>query len=68
MITYYAHRAAEYERVYASPRWQDDLEQIRGRILAVLDRPRLDRLIGPHATGLTYQELPCFSTLEYAVA
>ncbi len=32
------------------------------------DRERLDRLIGPHATGLTYQELPCFWTLEYAVA
>ncbi|HEY7040775.1 MAG TPA: class I SAM-dependent methyltransferase [Methylomirabilota bacterium] len=35
MITYYARRAAEYERVYGSPRWQDDLEQIRARIRAV---------------------------------
>jgi hypothetical protein len=25
MIAYYAQRAAEYERVYESPRWQDDL-------------------------------------------
>ncbi|HUM17885.1 MAG TPA: class I SAM-dependent methyltransferase [Candidatus Nitrosotalea sp.] len=32
MITYYAHRAAEYERVYASPRWQDDLSALRARV------------------------------------
>ena len=31
---YYARRAAEYERVYGSPRWQEDLEQIRERIRA----------------------------------
>jgi len=36
MVAYYAQRAAEYERVYA--------------------------------TGLTYQELRCFWTLQYAVA
>ena len=41
MIAYYAHRAAEYERVYASPRWQDDLEQIRGRIRAIFAGRRL---------------------------
>jgi len=35
MIAYYAHRAAEYERVYASPRWREDLEQVRGRIRAL---------------------------------
>jgi len=35
MIAYYAHRAAEYERIYASPRWQEDLEGIRGRIRAI---------------------------------
>lgn len=34
MIAYYAQRAAEYERVYTSPRWQEDLERIRGRIRA----------------------------------
>jgi SAM-dependent methyltransferase len=34
MITYYARRAAEYERVYASPRWQEDLPPIRERIRA----------------------------------
>jgi 2-polyprenyl-3-methyl-5-hydroxy-6-metoxy-1,4-benzoquinol methylase len=32
MITYYAQRAAEYERVYESPRWQDDLARLRARI------------------------------------
>ena len=25
MIAYYAQRAAEYDRVYEIPRWQDDL-------------------------------------------
>ena len=35
MITYYAHRAAEYERVYESPRWQDDLAWIRERLPAL---------------------------------
>jgi len=32
MISYYAQRAAEYERVYQSPRWQDDLAWIRARV------------------------------------
>lgn len=32
MIAYYAQRAAEYERVYQSPRWQDDLAWLRARI------------------------------------
>jgi SAM-dependent methyltransferase len=32
MTTYYARRAAEYERVYTSPRWQDDLVQLRPRV------------------------------------
>ena len=36
MITYYARRAAEYERVYASPRWQEDLAPIRERIRAAM--------------------------------
>jgi 2-polyprenyl-3-methyl-5-hydroxy-6-metoxy-1,4-benzoquinol methylase len=34
MIAYYAQRAAEYERVYESPRWQDDLAWIRTRLPA----------------------------------
>jgi demethylmenaquinone methyltransferase/2-methoxy-6-polyprenyl-1,4-benzoquinol methylase len=33
MISYYARRAAEYERVYQGPRWQDDLAWIRSRVL-----------------------------------
>lgn len=41
MITYYAHRAAEYERVYTIPRWQDDLEQIRGRLRAAFAARRV---------------------------
>jgi SAM-dependent methyltransferase len=41
MIAYYAQRAAEYERVYQSPRWQDDLEQIRTRIRALFVGRRL---------------------------
>ncbi len=32
MIAYYARRAAEYERVYTSPRWQDDLAMLRPRV------------------------------------
>ncbi|HKW91820.1 MAG TPA: class I SAM-dependent methyltransferase [Methylomirabilota bacterium] len=32
MITYYAQRAAEYERVYEGPRWQDDLARLKARI------------------------------------
>jgi len=32
MITYYAQRAAEYERVYSGPRWQDDLARLKARI------------------------------------
>ena len=34
MTAYYARRAAEYERVYASPRWQDDLAELRPRVAA----------------------------------
>jgi len=34
MIAYYAQRAAEYERVYESPRWQDDLAWLRTRMPA----------------------------------
>jgi len=41
MITYYAHRAAEYERVYTIPRWQEDLEHIRARIRAVFTGRRV---------------------------
>jgi demethylmenaquinone methyltransferase/2-methoxy-6-polyprenyl-1,4-benzoquinol methylase len=41
MIAYYAHRVAECERIYTSPRWQGDLERIRGRIRAVFAGLRL---------------------------
>src|SRR4030095_417988 len=41
MITYYAHRAAEYERVYTIPRWQEDLEHIRERIRTVFTGRRV---------------------------
>ena len=34
MIAYYAQRAAEYERTYEIPRWQDDLAWIRTRMPA----------------------------------
>jgi demethylmenaquinone methyltransferase/2-methoxy-6-polyprenyl-1,4-benzoquinol methylase len=48
MITYYARRVAEYERVYGSPRWQDDLEQICARIRAVFAGRRvLEVACGP---------------------
>jgi hypothetical protein len=40
----------------------------RPRAENAFDRPRLDRLFGPYAMGLTYQELRCLWTLEYAVA
>jgi demethylmenaquinone methyltransferase/2-methoxy-6-polyprenyl-1,4-benzoquinol methylase len=32
MTAYYARRAAEYERVYTSPRWQDDMAVLRPRV------------------------------------
>jgi demethylmenaquinone methyltransferase/2-methoxy-6-polyprenyl-1,4-benzoquinol methylase len=32
MITYYAQRAAEYERIYDKDTWQDDLDWIRTRL------------------------------------
>jgi len=32
MIAYYARRAGEYERVYGSPRWQDDLAYLSARM------------------------------------
>ena len=32
MTAYYARRAAEYERVYAGPRWQDDLAVLHPRV------------------------------------
>ncbi len=35
MVRYYARRAAEYDRVYASPRWQDDISTLRAMIPAV---------------------------------
>ena len=35
MTAYYARRAAEYERVYAGPRWQDDLAALKPRVAAL---------------------------------
>ena len=35
MTAYYARRAAEYERVYTGPRWQDDLARLRPRVAEV---------------------------------
>ena len=35
MTAYYARRAAEYERVCTSPRWQDDLAVLRPRVADV---------------------------------
>ena len=32
MTAYYARRAAEYERVYTGPRWQEDLAVLRPRV------------------------------------
>ena len=32
MTAYYARRAAEYERIYTGPRWQDDLARLRPRV------------------------------------
>jgi demethylmenaquinone methyltransferase/2-methoxy-6-polyprenyl-1,4-benzoquinol methylase len=50
MIAYYARRAAEYERVYESPRWQDDLAWIRTRLPAFF----ADRRVLEVACGTGY--------------
>jgi hypothetical protein len=42
MIAYYAQRAAEYERVYEMPRWQDDLAWLRTRLPAFFAGRRVD--------------------------
>jgi hypothetical protein len=36
MTAYYARRAAEYERVYTGPRWQDDLARLHPRVTELL--------------------------------
>jgi demethylmenaquinone methyltransferase/2-methoxy-6-polyprenyl-1,4-benzoquinol methylase len=41
MIAYYARRAAEYERVYEIPHWQDDLAWIRTRLPAFFAERRV---------------------------
>jgi 2-polyprenyl-3-methyl-5-hydroxy-6-metoxy-1,4-benzoquinol methylase len=50
MIAYYAQRAAEYERVYESPRWQDDLAWLRTRLPAFF----ADRRVLEVACGTGY--------------
>jgi demethylmenaquinone methyltransferase/2-methoxy-6-polyprenyl-1,4-benzoquinol methylase len=41
MTAYYARRAAEYERVYTGPRWQDDLARLRPRVTEAFAGRRL---------------------------
>jgi demethylmenaquinone methyltransferase/2-methoxy-6-polyprenyl-1,4-benzoquinol methylase len=50
MIAYYAQRAAEYERTYEIPRWQDDLAWIRTRLPAFF----ADRRVFEVACGTGY--------------
>ena len=81
MITYYARRAAEYERVYGSPRWQDDLEQIRARIRAAFAGRRVfevacgtgywtryaaERALAVHATDVNDDTLALARAKTYA--
>jgi len=41
MVTYYARRAAEYDRVYEIPQWQRDLETLGTRVPAFFDGRRV---------------------------
>ena len=81
MITYYARRAAEYERVYGSPRWQEDLEQIRERIRATFAGRRVfevacgtgywtryaaERAVAVHATDVNEDTLALARAKTYA--
>ena len=81
MITYYAHRAAEYERVYGSPRWQDDLAQIREQIRAAFAGRRVfevacgtgywtryaaERALAVHATDVNDDTLALARAKTYA--
>ena len=47
MTAYYARRAAEYERVYTSPRWQDDLAVLRPRVTFFAGRRAFEIACGP---------------------
>ena len=42
MTAYYARRAAEYERVYTGPRWQDDLARLRPRVIELFAGRRVN--------------------------
>ena len=81
MITYYARRAAEYERVYSSPRWQEDLAQIRERIRAAFAARRVfevacgtgywtryaaERALAVHATDVNDDTLALARAKTYA--
>jgi len=47
MTAYYARRAAEYERIYTGPRWQDDLAVLGPRVAAfAADRRVLELACG----------------------
>src|ERR1700719_1232337 len=50
MTAYYARRAAEYERVYTGPRWQDDLARLRPRVTELF----ADRRVFEVACGTGY--------------
>ena len=83
MIAYYAQRAAEYERVYASPRWQEDLEQVRERVRAVFAGRRVfevacgtgywtryaaERALGVHATDVNDDTLALARAKTYGAS
>lgn len=81
MTAYYARRAEEYERVYAGPRWQDDLAVLRPRV-AEFAAGRLvlevacgtgfwteraaERARGVHATDLNEDTLALARSKTYA--
>jgi demethylmenaquinone methyltransferase/2-methoxy-6-polyprenyl-1,4-benzoquinol methylase len=81
MTAYYARRAAEYERVYAGPRWQDDLAVLRPRVADFFAGRRVleiacgtgfwteraaERARGVHATDLNEDTLALARAKTYA--
>jgi 2-polyprenyl-3-methyl-5-hydroxy-6-metoxy-1,4-benzoquinol methylase len=81
MIAYRAQRAAEYERVYEMPRWQDDLAWIRTRLPAFFASRRVlevacgtgywtrhaaERARSVHATDINADTLALARTKTYA--
>jgi demethylmenaquinone methyltransferase/2-methoxy-6-polyprenyl-1,4-benzoquinol methylase len=81
MTAYYARRAAEYERVYAGPRWQDDLAVLRPRVADFFAGRRVleiacgtgfwteraaERARGVHATDLNEDTLALARAKIYA--